>query len=64
MTDRHPRQERCAERRRTMAENREVDKKIQTNAETINKVPYDDYSDFGVEEIRELLGKEIGRAHV
>ena len=40
-----------------MAENREVDKKIQTNAETINKVPYDDYSDFGVEEIRELLGK-------
>ncbi len=40
-----------------MAEIREAEKKDQVNAETENKMPYNDYSDFGVEEIRELLGK-------
>lgn len=37
-----------------MGENKEKDK---MNQETVNTVPYEDYADFGVEEIRELLGK-------
>ena len=37
-----------------MGENKEKDK---MNQETVNTVSYEDYADFGVEEIRELLGK-------
>ena len=37
-----------------MGENKEKDK---MNEETVNTVSYEDYADFGVEEIRELLGK-------
>lgn len=40
-----------------MAENREAENRIATNGETTEKKPYDDYADFGVEEIREFLGK-------
>lgn len=40
-----------------MAENREAENRIVTNEETTEKKTYDDYADFGVEEIRELLGK-------
>ena len=37
-----------------MGENKEKDK---MNEEPVNTVSYEDYADFGVEEIRELLGK-------
>ena len=37
-----------------MGETKEKDK---VNQETVNTVSYEDYADFGVEEIRELLGK-------
>ena len=37
-----------------MSENKEKDK---VNQETVNTVSYEDYANFGVEEIRELLGK-------
>lgn len=37
-----------------MGENKEKDK---MNQETVNTVSYEDYADFGEEEIRELLGK-------
>lgn len=40
-----------------MAENREAENKVVKSEESIEKKPYDDYADFGVEEIRELLGK-------
>ncbi len=40
-----------------MAENRETENRTKTNGETTEKKPYDDYTDFGVEEIREFLGK-------
>ena len=40
-----------------MAENREAENRIVNNEEMTEKKTYDDYADFGVEEIRELLGK-------
>lgn len=40
-----------------MAENRESEKKTVENEKTTKDKTYHDYSEFGVEEIRELLGK-------